>query len=155
MRPSRPANRRRAVTIRCWASCSSCTNALSSAVRECASRVFAIFGVTPAGDAAPASHQQVAAVRHRSARDAPTHGPLLPSLDMGVTIETRGLTKRYGATVAVDELSIKVQPGRVTAFVGPNGAGKTTTMHLLLGLAAADSGEALVDGDATRRSRGH
>lgn len=65
---------------------------------------------------------------------------------MAVTIETRALTKRYGATVAVDELSIAVQPGCVTGFVGPNGAGKTTTMQLLLGLAAAESGEALIDG---------
>ena len=43
-------------------------------------------------------------------------------------------------------LSIVVRPGRVTGFVGPNGAGKTTTMQLLLGLAAAESGEALIDG---------
>jgi ABC-2 type transport system ATP-binding protein len=65
---------------------------------------------------------------------------------MDVTIETHGVSKRYGRTVAVDELSIAVRPGLVTAFVGPNGAGKTTTMHLLLGLADADSGEALVRG---------
>jgi len=62
------------------------------------------------------------------------------------TIETRGLTKRYGRTVAVDGLSIAVRPGLVTGFVGPNGAGKTTTMQLLLGLAAPQSGEALVAG---------
>jgi ABC-2 type transport system ATP-binding protein len=63
-----------------------------------------------------------------------------------VTIETRGLTKRYGRTVAVDGLSVAVRAGRVTGFVGPNGAGKTTTMQLLLGLADADAGEALVAG---------
>jgi ABC-2 type transport system ATP-binding protein len=56
------------------------------------------------------------------------------------------VTKRYGRTIAVDELSIAVRPGCVTGFVGPNGAGKTTTMHLLLGLASADSGEALIEG---------
>jgi ABC-2 type transport system ATP-binding protein len=65
---------------------------------------------------------------------------------MEATVETSAVTKRYGRTVAVDELSIAVQPGRVTGFVGPNGAGKTTTMHLLLGLATADSGEALIRG---------
>jgi ABC-2 type transport system ATP-binding protein len=65
---------------------------------------------------------------------------------MELTLETRGLMKRYGATTAVDDLSILVQPGRVTGFVGPNGAGKTTTMQLLLGLAGADAGEALVAG---------
>jgi ABC-2 type transport system ATP-binding protein len=65
---------------------------------------------------------------------------------MDATIETHGLSKRYGRTVAVEELSISVQPGLVTGFVGPNGAGKTTTMHLLLGLATADSGAALIQG---------
>jgi ABC-2 type transport system ATP-binding protein len=65
---------------------------------------------------------------------------------MDASVETRGLTKRYGQTVAVDDLSIAVRPGLVTGFVGPNGAGKTTTMQLLLGLAGADSGEALLDG---------
>ena len=56
------------------------------------------------------------------------------------------LTKRYGGTVAVDGLSIAVQPGRVTGFVGPNGAGKTTTMQLLLNVAAPESGDALIGG---------
>ncbi len=65
---------------------------------------------------------------------------------MQATIETHGLTKRYGRTLALDDLSIAVRPGLVTGFVGPNGAGKTTTMHLLLGLASPHSGEALVDG---------
>jgi ABC-2 type transport system ATP-binding protein len=65
---------------------------------------------------------------------------------MDATIETRSLTKRYGRTVAVDDLSIAVRPGLVTGFVGPNGAGKTTTMQLLLGLAAADAGTAFVAG---------
>jgi ABC-2 type transport system ATP-binding protein len=65
---------------------------------------------------------------------------------MSTTIEAHGLTKRYGRTLAVDDLSLVVQPGRVTGFVGPNGAGKTTTMQLLLGLASPDAGEALVAG---------
>jgi len=65
---------------------------------------------------------------------------------MDTTVETHMVTKSYGRTVAVDDLSIAVRPGRVTGFVGPNGAGKTTTMHLLLGLANADSGEALIQG---------
>ncbi len=65
---------------------------------------------------------------------------------METTVETTMLTKRYGRTIAVENLSIAVRPGRVTGFVGPNGAGKTTTIHLLLGLATADSGEALIQG---------
>lgn len=68
----------------------------------------------------------------------------MPAVD--ATIETQALTKRYGRKVAVDNLSIAVRPGRVTAFVGPNGAGKTTTMQLLLGLVRQQSGEALVAG---------
>ncbi len=65
---------------------------------------------------------------------------------MDVTIETNGLTKRFGRTLAVDDLSLAIRAGRVTGFVGPNGAGKTTTMQLLLGLARSDAGEALVAG---------
>jgi ABC-2 type transport system ATP-binding protein len=49
-------------------------------------------------------------------------------------IEVRGLTKRYGEKVAVNDLSFTVEPGKVTGFLGPNGAGKTTTMRLILGL---------------------
>jgi ABC-2 type transport system ATP-binding protein len=65
---------------------------------------------------------------------------------MDATIETHGLTKRFGRTLAVDDLSFTVRPGRVTGFIGPNGAGKTTTLHLILGLSAADAGGALVAG---------
>jgi len=61
-------------------------------------------------------------------------------------IQARNLTKRYGSTVAVDDLSFEVQPGMVTGFLGPNGAGKTTTMRLILGLDLADRGEVLIDG---------
>jgi ABC-2 type transport system ATP-binding protein len=63
------------------------------------------------------------------------------------TIAIRGLTKRYGATLAVDDLTFSIAGGRVTGFVGPNGAGKSTTMRLILGLAAADTGVALVGGE--------
>jgi len=61
-------------------------------------------------------------------------------------LEVRGLTKRYGGTVAVDDLSFAVEAGKVTGFLGPNGAGKTTTMRALLGLLRPSSGEALVEG---------
>jgi ABC-2 type transport system ATP-binding protein len=61
-------------------------------------------------------------------------------------IEARGLTKRYGHTVAVDDLSFTVPPGQVTGFLGPNGAGKSTTMRLILGLDAPDSGSVTVGG---------
>jgi ABC-2 type transport system ATP-binding protein len=61
-------------------------------------------------------------------------------------IEARGLSKRYGSTVAVEELSFEVLPGRVTGFLGPNGSGKSTTMRLLLGLDAPDAGQARIGG---------
>jgi ABC-2 type transport system ATP-binding protein len=61
-------------------------------------------------------------------------------------IEAKGLTKHYGATVAVDDLSFTVPPGQVTGFLGPNGAGKSTTMRLILGLDAPDSGSVTVGG---------
>jgi ABC-2 type transport system ATP-binding protein len=61
-------------------------------------------------------------------------------------INVDDLTKRYGHVVAVDSLSLEVEPGRVTGFLGPNGAGKTTTLRMLLGLAAPDSGTATING---------
>jgi ABC-2 type transport system ATP-binding protein len=61
-------------------------------------------------------------------------------------IEARGLTKRYGDTLAVDDLSFTVQPGIVTGFLGPNGAGKSTTMRMILGLDRPTRGQALVNG---------
>jgi ABC-2 type transport system ATP-binding protein len=54
------------------------------------------------------------------------------------------LTKSYRGHVVVDDLSFTAQPGRVTGFLGPNGAGKSTTMKILLDLAAADSGTAMI-----------
>jgi ABC-2 type transport system ATP-binding protein len=61
-------------------------------------------------------------------------------------ITLRGLTKRYGANTAVDDLSLQIRPGVVTGFLGPNGAGKSTTMRLILGLDRPTSGEALIGG---------
>jgi len=61
-------------------------------------------------------------------------------------IETRELTKRYGDTLAVDQLTFRAVPGRVTGFLGPNGAGKSTTMRMILGLDAPTSGSVTVNG---------
>src|SRR5579863_6709003 len=61
-------------------------------------------------------------------------------------IEAAGLTKRYGAAVAVQDLSFTISPGQVTGFLGPNGAGKSTTMRLILGLDAPDCGTVTVGG---------
>jgi ABC-2 type transport system ATP-binding protein len=61
-------------------------------------------------------------------------------------LEVDTLTKRFGATLAVDGLSFKAEPGRVLGFLGPNGAGKTTTLRTLLGLTIPTSGSATVEG---------
>ena len=68
-------------------------------------------------------------------------------------IEATGLSKRYGATLAVDGLSFTVPPGQVTGFLGPNGAGKSTTMRLILGLDAPTSGSVTVNGHPYARYR--
>ncbi|MFJ3820098.1 ABC transporter ATP-binding protein [Streptomyces nodosus] len=66
-------------------------------------------------------------------------------------IEVNRLTRRYGDTTAVHDLSFTVRPGRVTGFLGPNGAGKTTTLRMLLGLVEPTSGIATVSGRSFRR----
>jgi len=65
-------------------------------------------------------------------------------------IEFCNLSKRFGDKLAVDDLNFTAASGRVTGFLGPNGSGKTTTMRILLGLEAADAGEALVSGEPYR-----
>jgi ABC-2 type transport system ATP-binding protein len=61
-------------------------------------------------------------------------------------IEARGLTKRYGDRLAVDDLSFDVRPGRVTGFLGPNGAGKSTTIRMIMGLDRPAAGRVTVNG---------
>jgi ABC-2 type transport system ATP-binding protein len=61
-------------------------------------------------------------------------------------IEASGLSKRYGSTLAVDDLSFEVLPGQVTGFLGPNGAGKSTTLRMVLGLDAPTGGSVTIDG---------
>jgi ABC-2 type transport system ATP-binding protein len=85
----------------------------------------------------------------------------LTSLDAGAepsrrdardpVVRLRELSKRYGDVLAVDALSFTLEPGTITGFLGPNGAGKTTTLRLLLGLATATHGEALVFGRSYRQ----
>ncbi len=77
-------------------------------------------------------------------------------------IETRGLTRRFGALVALDDLTLSIGEGEVFGFIGPNGAGKSTTMKILTCLLAPSSGHATVgghdvriDGDRIRRMVGY
>ncbi|WP_033291498.1 ABC transporter ATP-binding protein [Amycolatopsis jejuensis] len=66
-------------------------------------------------------------------------------------LEATGLTKSYGDTVAVRDLTFTANAGRVTGFLGPNGAGKSTTMRLLLGLDAPSAGTAHIEGRPYRQ----
>ncbi len=68
-------------------------------------------------------------------------------------IQATGLTKRYGDTTAVDDVSFTVQPGVVTGFLGPNGAGKSTTMRMIVGLDRPSAGTVTVDGVPYSRHR--
>ncbi|MGD0683630.1 MAG: ATP-binding cassette domain-containing protein [Streptosporangiaceae bacterium] len=72
---------------------------------------------------------------------------------MEATIEVTGLRKRFGSTLALDDMSFVAAPGQVTGFVGPNGAGKSTTMRVILGLDAPDQGSALISGQPYARLR--
>src|SRR3954451_12989562 len=67
---------------------------------------------------------------------------------MSAAIAFEGLTKKFGAVTALDDLSAEVAPGRITAFLGPNGSGKTTSMRLLLDLDAPTAGTASLGGRA-------
>ncbi len=90
---------------------------------------------------------------------APSYNPpmRLPTRQQDDLAETavvvRGLRKRFGSTVALDGMSFTIAPGEVTGFVGPNGAGKSTTIRVILGLDAADEGEALIGGRRYRELR--
>ncbi|GEL94931.1 ABC transporter ATP-binding protein [Cellulomonas composti] len=61
-------------------------------------------------------------------------------------IEAEGLTKRYGDKLAVDHISFRVEPGKVTGFLGPNGAGKSTTMRMIMGLDRPTAGHVHLNG---------
>src|SRR4051812_5355419 len=65
---------------------------------------------------------------------------------MAQAIEVSGLTKRFGATLAVDDLSFSVDHGRIVGFLGPNGAGKTTTLRVLLDLERPTQGSVSIEG---------
>ena len=69
-------------------------------------------------------------------------------------IEAQNLVKRYGSTMAVNDLSFSIRPGMVTGFLGPNGAGKTTTMRMILGLDAPTQGSVTVGGRQLPRPAG-
>lgn len=111
---------------------------------------------------------QPAVARGRTAASAPggtgTFGPAafpkVPGYPAGtVTLAIDHVTKRFGATLALDDLAFDVPPGRIFGFLGANGAGKTTTMRICLGILRADQGEITWGGrptaDLPRRTWGY
>ena len=60
-------------------------------------------------------------------------------------IEVKNLVKKYGDHLAVDDLSFKIEKGKIYGFLGPNGAGKTTTMNIITGYLASTTGDVFVD----------
>ncbi len=98
----------------------------------------------------------------RRGHTAVTVPPLPAAADGEVAIEARGLTMRFGAFTAVDQVSFRIRRGEIFGFVGSNGCGKTTTMKMLTGLLAPSAGEAALFGHpmdpkdlATRRRVGY
>lgn len=70
-------------------------------------------------------------------------------------LELRNLRKTYGATLAVDDVSFRIEKGQTLGLLGPNGAGKTTTVSIISGLTSADSGEVLIEGHALGSDTDH
>ncbi len=111
--------------------------------------VYLVAGRGPAeGSTAPTARIEAqaggdgrAVVARESVPWVPPRGP-----DGAGAIEVEHLTKRFGSTTAVDDLTFAVHPGHVTGFLGPNGAGKTTTMRVILGLQTPSAGGTRVSG---------
>ena len=69
-------------------------------------------------------------------------------------IEVKNVTKKYGSTIAVDNISFDVKDGEVVGFLGPNGAGKSTTMNMITGFIEPTAGQIIVNGnDISKRDR--
>jgi|CXWL01.1.fsa_nt_gi ABC-2 type transport system ATP-binding protein len=140
-------------------------SALTTALAAAGTAATAIERITPSLEDVFLARLAADASAASEAPAAPTSaapGPRAPSLSPALAVEVSGLTRRFGAFVAVDDVSFSVQPGEVFGFLGPNGAGKTTTIKMLTGLLAPSGGRGHVAGfdiareqPAIRRSIGY
>ncbi len=113
--------------------------------------------------AAPAGADGAAVGESRTSPVGVTASPIAGAAgDAGWAIYTKDLTKRYGALMALDHLTLELAPGDVFGFIGPNGAGKSTTMKIIAGLLEPSFGTALVlgkpvagNGNFVRKSVGY
>src|SRR5690348_10856308 len=76
----------------------------------------------------------------------------LPATTVASTVELSNIRKTYDHFVAVDSLSLRIQPGTVYGLLGPNGAGKTSTLRMLIGIIVPDAGEVRAFGEPLRRA---
>ncbi|ROP74323.1 ABC transporter ATP-binding protein [Curtobacterium sp. PhB115] len=112
-----------------------------------------------AAAAPPAENDTAAApAKKRAARPST---PKVPAKQQPVVLDATGLVKRYGQTLAVDEVDLEIRQGSIFGVVGPNGAGKTTTLSMITGLLRPDAGSVTVldhdvwtDPAAAKRSLG-
>jgi len=78
---------------------------------------------------------------------------LLKQKSPAMNIELQEVTKKFKSFVALDAVSLKIEPGQILALLGPNGAGKTTVLRCLAGIAAPDAGQVLFEGEPFVRAR--